>query len=207
MEVTTRVDGDLNARLGDSSDWAWADQVHGSRAVVVDRPGCAGGADALVTTTPGLRLVGRAADCGLLVLRATGGSYAAVGVAHAGWRGVRDGVVGAAADALRRLAGDGEVLGWVGPCIGPCCYRFGEDDLDDVAAVLGDQVRATTTAGHPALDLRAALGRAATEAGVRVTGTDGRCTACHVDGAGRPTFFSHRARGDGGRHGVLAWLR
>jgi copper oxidase (laccase) domain-containing protein len=187
-------------------DVAWARQVHGTTVVTVDRPGCAGEADALVTATPGLRVAVRAADCGPLVLAPTGGRPC-VAVVHVGWRGGRDGVVAAAAATVRELAGVPGVTGWLGPCIHPCCYRFGADDLDEVAAALGPQVRGTTADGLPALDLPAAVAAAAAAAGVELDGADGRCTACHVDGSGRPTLFSHRARGDAARHGVLACLR
>jgi len=189
-------------------DVAWARQVHGTTVLVVDEPGCAGLADALVTSTPGLRLGVRAADCGPLVIWTSHGRPS-VAVVHVGWKGARDGVVAAAADAVRRTAGVGTVdlAGWLGPCIGPCCYRFGDDDLDALAAIFGPSVTATTSAGSPALDLPAAIARAATAAGVVLAGSDARCTACDLDGSGLPTFFSHRARGDIARHGVLACLR
>lgn len=193
---------------------AWARQVHGTGVLVVDRPGLAGKADALVTTRPGLRLAVRAADCGTLVLASAGDArQPSVGVVHAGWRGTRDGIVAAAAAALRATSGTDGVLGWLGPCIGPCCYAFGPDDLAAVSAVLGPAVRATTSTGAPALDLRAAVAAAAAAADVELVGVDGRCTACAVEGDGdddadgRPEFFSHRARGDRARHGVLACLR
>ena len=207
VDATDRARGDLNDAVARSIDTAWATQVHGAAVLVVDAPGWAGEADALVTTTPGLRLAVRAADCGTLVLTAAGGPRPCLGVAHAGWRGARAGVVAAAAAEVRRLSGADDVLGWLGPCIGPCCYAFGEVDLADVAAELGADVRATTTSGGSALDLPRAVGLACAGAGVRLTGSDGRCTACAVDGSGQPVFFSHRARGDVGRHGVLACLR
>ncbi len=207
--MTDRGGGDLTDVLAASADTAWARQVHGARVVEARGPGCAGEADALVTTVPGLRIAVRAADCGPLVLSSAAepGGPGAVGVAPVGWRGARRGVVAAAADALRRLSGTDEVLGWLGPCIGPCCYEFGADDLDDLADALGDGVRATTTAGAPALDLPAAVASSAVGAGVRLVGSDGRCTACSSDRSGRPAFFSHRARGEIERHGVLACLR
>ncbi len=213
MEVTDREGGDLTVRLQSRSDVAWARQVHGATVLVVDAPGCAGEADALVTTTPGLRLAVRAADCGTLVLSTPSTPWTsengatAVGVAHVGWRGARDGVVASAAKAVREAAGAERVLAWLGPCIGPCCYRFGEDDLDAVASALGPDVRSTTADGEPALDLPKAVALATAAAGVELTGVDGRCTACSLDEAGQPSFFSHRARGDVARHGVLAWLR
>jgi copper oxidase (laccase) domain-containing protein len=206
--VTGRAGGDLNALLPERDDVAWAHQVHGTGVLLVDRPGLAGEADALVTTTPGLRLAVRAADCGTLVLAAPDGApHPCVAVVHAGWRGTARGVVATAAAAVRRASGAHRVLGWLGPCIGPCCYAFGADDLDAVAAALGPEVRATTSFGHPALDLRAAIASAATRAGVELVGGDGSCTACATGPDGRPVYFSHRARGDSARHGVLACLR
>ncbi len=121
--------------------------------------------------------------------------------------GGRDGVVAAAAGVIRGISGVEEVRAWLGPCIGPCCYRFGEDDIDAVAAALGDGVRSVTCAGDPALDLPEAVALAAAAAGVVLVGSDGRCTACARDVDDRPRFFSHRARGDVARHGVLACLR
>lgn len=207
VEVTDRAFGDLGSVLPGMDDCAWARQVHGAKVLVVDAPGCAGEADALVTTAPGLRLAVQAADCGPLVLAAPAGRPACLGVAHVGWKGARDGVVAAAADVVRRLSSAEDVVGWLGPCIGPCCYRFGAGDLDAMAAVLGDGVRDVTDSGAPALDLGAAVFSAAAAAGVRLVGADGRCTACSLDGSGQPTFFSHRARADTDRHGVLACLR
>jgi copper oxidase (laccase) domain-containing protein len=206
VEVTDSAFGDLGPRLEERGDVAWARQVHGATALAVDAPGCAGEADALVTATPGLRLAVRAADCGPLVLASTAGRPC-VGVVHVGWRGARDGVVEAAAAALRSLSGSDAVTGWLGPCIRSCCYEFGDDERDQVAAVLGDSVRGTTSWGAPSLDLPAAVAAAAHRAGVELTGSDGRCTACALDGSGRPLLFSHRARSDRARHGVLACLR
>jgi YfiH family protein len=178
---------------------AWLHQVHGAEVVRVDRPGQAGDGDGLVTTSPDVVLLAKSADCATLALAAEEG---VVGVAHAGWQGVTAGIVEAVADAVR-AAGGRRVTGAVGPSIGPCCYEFGAAELDTVAAALGDGVRALTTAGRPALDLRAAAVAACARAGVELLQVDDRCTACHGDGT---TFYSHRARGDQERHGVLAWL-
>jgi len=104
--VAERAGGDLNAALRGMDDVAWARQVHGAAVLIVDAPGCAGEADALVTASPGLRLAVRAADCGTLVLAAPEGSpRPCVGVVHAGWRGTRDGVVAAASKATLLMMG------------------------------------------------------------------------------------------------------
>lgn len=77
---TTRADGDTRGR----TDWAMVHQVHGAGVVVADRAGRLGDGDALVTTTPGLPIAVRVADCAPIVLLADG----VVGVVHAGWRGI-----------------------------------------------------------------------------------------------------------------------
>jgi copper oxidase (laccase) domain-containing protein len=154
-------------------------------------------ADAAVTATRGCALAVRTADCVPIVLR----GRAAVGVVHAGWRGLLDGVVPAAVEALRALGG-GSVSAVVGAHIRAGCYEFGAGELDAMVARFGDDVRGRTMWGAPALDLTAAVTVALREAGVRrVTDRTGACTACS------PAYFSYRARRDTGRMASGAWLR
>lgn len=175
----------------------WLTQVHGSRVVEVDAPGAAVGAsaDAVVTALPGVALSVITADCAPLLL-ATPHAVAAV---HAGWRGLVAGVVPAAVDALRRR-GEGPVTAWLGPCIRTRCYEFGADDLDSVAAELGDDVRGVTAWGTPALDVSAAVTASLHLVGVDAPQDSGVCSACS------PVHFSHRARGDKGRQAAFVWL-
>jgi polyphenol oxidase len=177
--------------------WTWLRQVHGGRVVVVEHPGQHAGeeADAAVTATPGAVLAVQVADCAPVALLAD----AAVGVVHAGWRGLVAGVVPAAVEAMRDL-GAGEIRAVVGPCIRPGCYEFGPDDLDRVAAVLGDVVRVRTDDGRPALDVPAAVRTALQRAGVTDVSDDGVCTACSDE------HWSHRAAGDEARQAVVAWV-
>ncbi len=121
-----------------------------------------------------------------------------VGVAHAGWRGLVDGVLEATTDAMAAL-GATDVVAHVGPHIRARCYEFGTDELATVAGRLGDQVRATTAWGTPALDLGAAV-RAALEGRATVDEEAG-CTACEPE-----RFYSHRARRDGARHAATIVL-
>jgi YfiH family protein len=178
--------------------WTWLRQTHGAGVVVVDRPGSMAGeaADAAVTAVPGAALAVHTADCVPIVL--LGGR--AVGVAHAGWRGLAAGVVGEAVTALRRLSPTDEVTAVIGPCIRVECYEFGPDDLGRVAAVLGGEVRGRTAGGRPALDLTAAARIALERAGVSTIDDDGSCTACGT------RWFSHRARGETARQAAVAWL-
>jgi copper oxidase (laccase) domain-containing protein len=196
VSVLTRADG---STLAPPADVAWFTGVHGNDVVVVDRAGHAGRADGLVSTESGLPLLTRAADCGMLAFASPDG---VLGVAHAGWRGLVAGIIPAVADRMRALRAS-SIVAFSGPAIGPCCNEFGGDDLATVAAAVGRDVRSTTTWGTLALDAPAAIAAACQRAGVELVETDGRCTACHDGGA---TFYSHRARRDVERHGVLAWL-
>ncbi|MDZ7673653.1 MAG: polyphenol oxidase family protein [Acidimicrobiales bacterium] len=193
-----RIDGDPVA-LHDARQafmrgrWTWLRQVHGARVVVVDTPGQHAGeeADAAVTRTSGAVLAVHTADCVPVLFRGGG----VVGAAHAGWRGLMAGVLGETLDAMEQL-GARRITAHVGPHIRANCYEFGEDPLDRVAERYGDGVRSTTAAGTPALDLLATVRSALDERPEidRVV-VEGGCTACEPD-----RFFSHRARGDRGRH-------
>jgi polyphenol oxidase len=123
-----------------------------------------------------------------------------VGVAHAGWRGLVAGVVGATAAAMADL-GAPPRRALVGPCVRPSCYEFGAEDLDVVAARFGDGVRAVTTDGRPALDVAAGVRAALAEVGVLDVEDDGTCTACDDE-----RYWSYRARGEDGRVATIAWI-
>ena len=209
MRFTGRDDGDL--RVDGDPDalarrrrglvdlpWTWLRQVHGAEVLTVDAPGAGAGraADAAVTACSGAVLAVHTADCVPVALVADGG---AIAVAHAGWRGLAEDVVGRTAEALGALA-PGPQRAVVGPHIGPECYEFGADDLQRVADRLGPHVIGETAAGRPALDLAAAVRQALVEAGVDEVDVVGRCTACG------PDAFSHRARAEQGRQAVLAWI-
>lgn len=209
VRFSTRADGDLNAdRVAPEvldDRWrrlagrpvTWLREVHGTDVVAVHAPGdgCGATADACVTTAPGVALGVWVGDCAPVALVARRGAVAAV---HAGWRGLRAGVLDRAVAALRDAGAD-EIVGVVGPCIGPECYEFGPADLDDLAGALGPQVRSVTAWGTPALDLPAAVAAALAALGVPTVDAGAPCTACD------PDYWSHRARGDLGRHGMAVW--
>ncbi|MDJ0767554.1 MAG: laccase domain-containing protein, partial [Ilumatobacter sp.] len=118
-------------------------------------------------------------------------------VVHAGWRGLAAGVVDAAFAAFRGPV-EWAVLG---PSIGACCYEFGAADLELVArGVHADPagIAGVTALGTPALDVARAVGAACGHHGVEIEAVGG-CTGCTFDG------FSHRTRGELGRHVVVAW--
>jgi polyphenol oxidase len=180
--------------------WTWLTQVHGADVVRVRSPGEHAGvaADGAVTTISGAALAVQAADCAPIALVATAG---AVAVVHAGWRGLLDGVVARAVTEIRAAAGSDEVRAVLGPCIGPECYEFSPADLAPLVTRFGPGVAGRTSSGAPALDVPAAVAAALAELDVPLDASAARCTAC-----GDGDWYSHRARGETGRHAVVAWI-
>ena len=109
-------------------------QVHGTRVVTVSRgrefpPGDPDWnvADIAVTDDPSVALCAKVADCvPILLADARTGAVAAV---HAGWRGTAAGAVRSAVEALGEQFGSApeDIVAAIGPSIGPCCYRVGQD--------------------------------------------------------------------------------
>ena len=108
-------------------------QVHGRASVVVDGQWNSAGsapcpsADIILTGELGMAVAVCAADCVPLLLadRRTG----VVAAAHAGWRGLAQGVPRAAVESLVRRFGshpDGLVAA-IGPSVGACCYEVGAE--------------------------------------------------------------------------------
>jgi polyphenol oxidase len=178
--------------------WTWLRQVHGSRVVIVDRPGACRSeeADAAVTVCADAALVVRTADCAPIGLASPEG---VVGVVHAGWRGLMAGVVEKAVSAMRSL-GASNVTAALGPCIAPHAYRFSKVDLEPVAARYGERVVAEDDGGFPALDLPETV-RAALQGVDAALADDARiCTHCSAD------HWSWRASRDRGRQATVVWL-
>ncbi len=175
--------------------WTWVRQVHGADVVVASSAGDGAGAtaDAVVTAIPGVPIAVTTADCAPVVLVGT----TAVGVAHAGWRGVMAGVIEATAHELRALGAE-PMAAICGPCIQPAAYEFGSSALDEIEERLGAEVRSKTASGSPALDMTAAVAAACSAAGWPAPDRP-RCTS-------RPEYFSHRTRGDVGRQTTVAWI-
>jgi copper oxidase (laccase) domain-containing protein len=125
-----------------------------------------------------------AADC-LPIVLARRGAKPALAVLHAGWRGLSEGVVEAAAAPL-----GGERAAALGPAIGPCCYEVGPE----VSRLFDDDL---TAAGR--LDLWEAAERTLRRAGAVDVERVDLCTRCHPE-----LFFSHRRSGlERGAQGVI----
>lgn len=150
-------------------------------------------ADALVARAPGVAVAIRVADCVPVLLADPATGH--VAAAHAGWRGVVAGVVGAALDALGSRD-PGALVAVIGPSIGPCCFEVGDAVAAEIAAATDASVVARRAGDKPRVDLWRAVEAQLRGRGVTRVEAVGRCTAC--DPAG---FFSYRR--DGGRSGRM----
>ena len=172
------------------------------------RAGDAGGADALVTTSPGVVLAILTADCVPIVLHdPVAGVLACV---HAGWRGTVAGVTAAALAAMQRLgARPSDVTAGIGPAIGADRYQVGPDVHEAVTRTFGPAaagfIRPDPSApGRWLLDLWAANRHALRQAGV---------PGPQIHTTGIPTgpdpghFFSDRTARPCGRLALVARLR
>lgn len=170
------------------------DQVHGADVAVLDRDTPSGlQADAAVTDETGIACTVRVADCLPVLLADAAGRR--VAAAHCGWRGLAGGVLD---NTLAAFAGlDGEILAWLGPCIGPQRFEVGSEvRAAFIAHMAGDEQGADACfaplpGGKFLADLPALARRQLAAAGVtRVFGNDGSAAWCTVQNESR--YFSYR---------------
>jgi polyphenol oxidase len=185
------------AGLVEPARWVWMRQVHGATVHVAHEPTGAAvpEADAAVTRVRGLPLAVVTADCAPIALACDD----AVGVVHAGHRGLELGVIEVAVASLREI-GKGPVRAYLGPCIHPARYEFGAADLARLVARLGPEVEGRTADGRPALDIPAAVGRALRAGAVETFDAAGVCTAAS------DAYFSYRRDGVTGRQATIVVL-
>ncbi|HYG73489.1 MAG TPA: peptidoglycan editing factor PgeF [Planctomycetota bacterium] len=190
-----------------------AQQVHGANVALVDQDyagcGCIShadaipGVDALVTRTRHLPLMCFSADCLLLALADK--EAGVLGLLHAGWRGMADGVIQNTIAAMVEAGARAErLIVASSPSIGPCCFEVGAD----VTSKLGVQHVVRERDGKFHYDLRAAArerlsGCGVAEAQIRI---DSTCTCCREE-----SFFSHRrairaGEKQTGRMAMIVWM-
>lgn len=134
-------------------------QTHSSNVMVIDSPLTESelpeGVDALVTTKRGVTLCVNTADCVPVVLNDP--ESGVVGICHAGWRGVVNGVVENTVEAMRTIGADTtQMHAAMGPCICCECFEVGTEVAEKFAHIPGT-VMESTTWSKPHVDLAAAI--------------------------------------------------
>lgn len=207
MTVVTDNRRVLADTLGLPSPPVWLRQIHGRDVLRVDAPLAVAraiddepAADAAVTSMPGVVLAILTADC-LPVLFATDDGRT-IGAAHAGWRGLRDGVLENTVSAM--AAPPAGISAWLGPAVGAANYEVGEEvrtafiaDAADAAACF-----VPTRSGHWQCDLHGLARLRLARAGVSRVYGGGFDTFADAD-----RFHSYRRNGArSGRQASLIWI-
>jgi YfiH family protein len=195
------------ARLGVPADRvSSARQVHGNQITVVSGEGAGQvypSTDGLLTPTPGVALLLRFADCQPILLYDP--VQHALGLIHAGWRGIALGIAHRAVQRMQSAFGSdpASLVACLGPAIGPCCYVVGDNVATAMGYALPNWRRAMQRVESGwRLDLSGANAQQLAAAGVQHVEQAAMCTACRSH-----EFFSHRASGGRtGRFAVGAYL-
>lgn len=177
----------------------WLNQVHGQDVVRLPADELLPNADAAITRESGVVCAIMTADCLPVLFCSDDGSE--VAAAHAGWRGLCNGVLEQTLQQFRSPAR--EIHAWLGPAIGPQAFEVGAEVRE---AFLAHDVQADA-AFRPVGDKFFAniwqLARQRLQAaGVHSISGSQRCTFTEAN-----DFFSYRRDGITGRMATLIWLR
>jgi YfiH family protein len=156
--------------------------------------------DGLITMVQGLILTALHADCAPIFFADE--AHQAIGLAHAGWRGVLSGLAGKMVQRMTAEFGTdaNQLLVAIGPMISPQAYEVSASLGADFVNRFGTQV-ATLKDGRVHLDLFAALEADLLNSGLNPQAIPPRppCTATN------PQFSSYRREGAPVRS-MLSWL-
>ena len=207
------------------SEPVWLQQVHGTLVVDAAQADCLPQADACVSAHPGAVCVVMTADCLPVLLCDDQGSV--VGAAHAGWRGLCDGVLEQTVQQMK--VSPASLMAWFGPAIGAQAFEVGEEVRAAFIAKQPQAAAAFTPSPQPSPTrgegVRSPLplwekvpGRAGEGQkyladiyqlarlrlnALGITRIHGGSLCTYTDAA---RFFSYRREGATGRMGTFIWL-
>jgi len=206
---------DLQRRRGAAEhglSWHWLNQVHGTSVheintfTQVSARECPE-ADAVVTHIPRQVCCILTADC--LPVFFYNPTTSQVALAHAGWRGLAEGVLEA---TVRAMGGEASVIQvWFGPAIGPCHFEVGAEVRNQFSAASesAENLRAVQAAFTPSknagkfmADIYALAVIKLKTLGIRAISGAGRCTFCEPE-----CFYSFRREAESGRLLSLIFIK
>jgi YfiH family protein len=176
----------------------WLEQVHGTHVLNLDSPWENKRADAVYTRQKGKVCAVMTADCLPVLLCNNAGTE--VAAAHAGWRGLCEGVIEATVACFEDEPAN--LLAWLGPAIGPEAFEVGPE----VRAAFMEKAPEAQQAFRPVGDkyfaniYQLARQRLAKLGINQVYGGD-HCTFSESS-----TFFSYRRDRTTGRMASFIWL-
>lgn len=189
----------LLAAMPGCAEIRWLSQIHG--CVVSDAARAQDGteADAAFTQQRGLACAVMTADC-LPVFFWTDKADS-VACAHAGWRGLAEGVL---LETLARFDDPSRVSVGFGPAIGPAAFEVGEDVRQAFTdwPGRGDCFKPGARAGKYLADLVGLAERQLLNGGVQQCLRANACTLTEAE-----HYFSYRRDGQTGRMANLIWIQ
>lgn len=194
----------LKQALPDGVVLQWLEQVHGTAVVDAGSDGVVRRGDAVFCERAGVGGVIMTADCLPVFFATQDGQQLAL--AHAGWRGLLEGVL--ENTVSRFTAAPDRLHVWFGPAIGPCHFEVGEEVRSLFLARASheqDRQRIAEVGFYPAAtpgkylaDLYTLARLRLERAGVGAISGGGQCTVCN-----QSDFFSYRRDGVTGRFASL----
>ncbi len=189
----------------------WLRQEHGTEVVDAASAACLPQADGCISSRAGAVCVVMTADC--LPVLLCDGKGSVVGAAHAGWRGLCDGVIEKTVRAMN--VPPDTLMAWLGPAIGARAFEVGEEVRAAFIARRPEAAAAFAPSPCPPqpqagkgnddkwlADICALARQRLNALGIaRIYGGD-LCT--HTD---QERFFSYRRDGATGRMGTFIWLK
>jgi len=183
----------------------WLKQVHGNSVFVIgdDAPTGVPEADALYTRRVGVACAVLTADCLPVVFCSSDGKE--IAIAHAGWRGLANGVLEA---TIAHFKEPETVSAWLGAAIGPCHFEVGAEVREQFIAAAHSLDRAGTAAafarnesGRWMADLYTLARLRLERAGLSSVYGTADCTVCHPK-----RWYSFRRQAQTGRFATLIML-
>lgn len=188
----------LKRHLNLPAEPVWLEQVHGKHVVNANLPEDLT-ADASYSKNPNKVCAVMTADClPVLICNRQGNKVAA---AHAGWRGLADGVIEESIKLLDEKQED--LLVWLGPAIGPQVFEVGEEVrrvfIDDLAQ--SEMAFKENRPGHYLADIYLLARLRLNRLGVDAVYGGEYCTYTDAN-----HFYSYRRDGKTGRQVSLIWF-
>ncbi|MHB0819070.1 peptidoglycan editing factor PgeF [Stutzerimonas stutzeri] len=186
----------LQAVLG--CEPAWLSQVHSVVTVKAD-PALVPCADASWTDATGIACTVLTADCLPVLFCDRAGTR--VAAAHAGWRGLANGMLESTVAAMQ-VPGE-QLLAWLGPAIGPEAFEVGPEVREAFITqhpVAVEAFRPSRNAGRYMADLYHLARIRLAACGVSAVFGGGFCTFTD------PRFYSYRRAARTGRFASLIWI-
>lgn len=185
------------------SEPRWLRQVHSTRVLEADQVECEPDADASFTLKENIVCVVMTADCVPVLLCDVHGKI--VAAAHAGWKGLANGVLQNTVNAMREHVGDTkrDIIAWIGPHIRQEHFQVQQDVVDIYqASNLKNVAGAAIIKNGAGYQLNLAL---FVKEALRQVGVD-NVSDCQLDTyADAEKFYSYRRDRVTGRHAAIIY--